>query len=851
MQDFIVLQTTILLLIKILFIMKKTLLFITCIAFFVALCVNLNAQDSNLAPSSVDKFPFEYIEPAMDNASLQDFDLSSLFSKGNRAYGHNNYGSPAGYVTFDLDAPNTQTALVGSTWGVYGGDCVEGVLYTYTENGTFRMYESATGSLISEIPGAWTSFMSDMAYDYTTNTMYGSKELTLYTINLATGVPTPAATISGHGGTNTLCLAIDLDGNAYCIPGNTTATSFYSINKTSGVCTLIGPTGAAASYAQCMNFDHNTGILYWCQIVDASNMGLRTINVATGTSTLVSAWGKEMLCFHVEYGEPANICPAVTNVSATQFKGTFAKIAWTAPAVTTDLTGYKIYEGATVLGTVEPGVTTFITNALSAGNHTFDVEATYDEECTPKKVSATVAIKTCGEMIDGVEVTYDANCKATVKWNAVGKSSKAVLWDNGPFITHPGQGAGGADVAAFTKSNVNNFGSNANQVSGFIIADDFVLETSSVIETIDFYTYQTGSGNTSTINGVYVTIYNGAPNAGGTIVWGNQTTNRMVTSAFSNIYRTNFTAFTNTDRPLMKVTAGIEVELPAGAYWVGVSFTGTVASGPWVNPCGVLGQTSSGNGLQYTSGAWQPWIDTDGTSEPQALPFIIYGEGGEPAAAKYNVYKEDALVAEGIEETTWTDTQAVNPGAEVEWCVTQVCSMGGESAAGCVVKSCGDCLPVTNAVATLTATTATITWTPVTGATGYEITRNGTTTPVAAPPYTETGEFVEGTTYEWTIVTVCGSGKSDPVTVGGTLGIDEPGLATFSIVPNPAQNDITIKAGVNFKTIEVINFLGQTVISQVNNAQEIKIDVSNLTNGVYFVRITSENGNCVKKFVKQ
>jgi len=73
----------------------------------------------------------------------------------------------------------------------------------------------------------------------------------------------------------------------------------------------------------------------------------------------------------------------------------------------------------------------------------------------------------------------------------------------------------------------------------------------------------------------------------------------------------------------------------------------------------------------------------------------------------------------------------------------------------------------------------------------------------------------------------------------------------FTIVPNPAQNDIIISAGVIFNTVEVINFLGQTVISQTNDAQTVKLDISNLTNGVYFVRIASANGTNVQKFVKQ
>jgi len=70
---------------------------------------------------------------------------------------------------------------------------------------------------------------------------------------------------------------------------------------------------------------------------------------------------------------------------------------------------------------------------------------------------------------------------------------------------------------------------------------------------------------------------------------------------------------------------------------------------------------------------------------------------------------------------------------------------------------------------------------------------------------------------------------------------------SFSIVPNPATTKITITTENSFNKIEVINFLGQSVISQT----ETTIDVSQLPNGVYFVRLNSDNGISVQKFVKQ
>ena len=215
------------------------------------------------------------------------------------AFGHDHIN---GYVSFDLDNPTDQTALSGSAWNTYGGDCVNGILYTYDEDGNFRLYESATGTLIKQIDDAWDEFMSGMAYDYSTGTMYGVKRLDLFTIDMATGVPTKVADITGIATEFLLTLAIDLDGNMYGIEVNiNTNSNFYSINKTTGVCTVIGNTGVRVNYAQSMNFDHNDGTLYWCHCFNLSNAGFRTIDVATGATTLIADWNKEITSFHVEF----------------------------------------------------------------------------------------------------------------------------------------------------------------------------------------------------------------------------------------------------------------------------------------------------------------------------------------------------------------------------------------------------------------------------------------------------------------------------------------------------------------------------------------------------------------------
>ena len=82
------------------------------------------------------------------------------------------------------------------------------------------------------------------------------------------------------------------------------------------------------------------------------------------------------------------------------------------------------------------------------------------------------------------------------------------------------------------------------------------------------------------------------------------------------------------------------------------------------------------------------------------------------------------------------------------------------------------------------------------------------------------------------------------------VGINEI-TKLFSIAPNPATNNVIITAGNSFHTVEVLNFLGQIVISQPVDNTTTTLDVSNLTNGVYFVRIISDTNASVQKFVKK
>ena len=143
------------------------------------------------------------------------------------------------------------------------------------------------------------------------------------------------------------------------------------------------------------------------------------------------------------------------------------------------------------------------------------------------------------------------------------------------------------------------------------------------INAVTVYSYQTNSTTTPTHNGITFRIWSGTPGAGGSVVvFGDTTTNRFSSAAFANMYRTTETTVGATNRPVMAVTAsGLNITLPAGTYWLDYALSGTLASGPWVPPITTLGQTATGNGLQFNGTVWGPLTDVG----PQGLPITLEG----------------------------------------------------------------------------------------------------------------------------------------------------------------------------------------------------------------------------------
>jgi hypothetical protein len=210
---------------------------------------------------------------------------------------------------------------------------------------------------------------------------------------------------------------------------------------------------------------------------------------------------------------------------------------------------------------------------------------------------------------------------------------EALLYDNGPMITHPGGGFNGADASAVqTALAMTLYGFGHQLLAGNRMADGFAIADPGGwdLDSIQFFAYQTGTYGfppASTITAVNYRIWDAAP-PGGSVICGDNTTNMISATTWSGIYRVLDTGLTNSQRPMMESTVSIWpacAHLDPGTYWLDWQSDGSLASGPWAPPITILGQTVTGDGLQSVTDNGVTWAAAMDTGAQQGLPFRIFG----------------------------------------------------------------------------------------------------------------------------------------------------------------------------------------------------------------------------------
>ncbi|WP_369999934.1 T9SS type A sorting domain-containing protein [Winogradskyella sp.] len=85
----------------------------------------------------------------------------------------------------------------------------------------------------------------------------------------------------------------------------------------------------------------------------------------------------------------------------------------------------------------------------------------------------------------------------------------------------------------------------------------------------------------------------------------------------------------------------------------------------------------------------------------------------------------------------------------------------------------------------------------------------------------------------------------------GTLSVDKFKAEDISVFPNPTASTITIKSSSLPDSYSIYNTLGQIVKkSTIESNRDLNINVENLNNGLYFIKLTKENAIKTLSFVK-
>lgn len=205
---------------------------------------------------------------------------------------------------------------------VYAGAYYNGTIYGVAQDQTGRLgYKNYfvkvnASDYAVEIFDSISATVRDMAFDYTTGTLYGIAEDGLHAGAVVQfDTETGEMFVVADTGMIFAAMTIDGSGQMYGICQND--DSLYKIDKLTGETILVGNTFAdAGMLLQSMTYDPQTGNIYWAQAADDHTSALRLVDVQTGLSTAIGtigSYGAVVSCLHTEREDepavPAKVTP--------------------------------------------------------------------------------------------------------------------------------------------------------------------------------------------------------------------------------------------------------------------------------------------------------------------------------------------------------------------------------------------------------------------------------------------------------------------------------------------------------------------------------------------------------------
>ena len=227
-------------------------------------------------------------------------------------------------------------------------------------------------------------------------------------------------------------------------------------------------------------------------------------------------------------------------------------------------------------------------------------------------------------------------------------------------------------------------------------------------------------------------------------------------------------------------------------------------------------------------------------------------------AAEYKIYWGENVVAQVADTTCLIENLAPS----TEYCYA-VLSLNGtiesfeKSDFACAMTH--DLKPAVpaNVVATATSTSAiTLTWNAAANAKAYNVYYNGEL--LKANVYVTSYNIInleKDTEYCYTVSAVNGAEESAQSEEACAKTLNDEGVSefatTFNIYPNPVNDKLFIEAETNIEEVSVYTITGVKVCDEQCTMNNVQLNVSDLNSGVYFVKVVTNNGETVKRFIKK
>ena len=823
--------------------MKKFLaIFVLCFAVFAA-----NAQKSTgLAPRQQ-----AHVNGTVASEAFRSLQTEAIVAVGGTNFNHFTLGNPSSLTSYGTTASEFTNSCEYFNLNYY---------FATSTSGQFGTINPATGVQTIIRTG---NNCGSVAYNHADNTMYGASlgsSSTLYTIDPATGVETSVVTVTDDTAYFVMAMTITNDGRFIVV--NASRESIDELNPTTGALTPLVPAGFNINYGQDIAVDRETNTVYWAAYnADLSEGQLYAVDLEGATLTLIGTFETQVAGFcplnysAAELNRPA----AVSNFTATPDPdhGLSVDLAWTNPTLTiggealTALTSVELYRDGELLHSfANPtvgGDMTYTDNTMTAdGAYNYVVYAVNEDgegvEASARALVGNLCEYTI-EMVDdwgdgwngaAIEVyagttlmetaTISSGDEATVLvplplgecsfvWVSGSYDSECSFTINDPFgvpvfIADEAPAAGTFLTIQNTCEAPQPF-LNPNQTSmSFIAAVGVVSAASSV----DILAYNPGTEVTATTAAPFEVSFDNATFAA--------TATYSITEETETI--TLYVRFAPTEPGTATGTITLSA---ANVSDTTIALTGEGVDCPTITTF-PYNCTFAEN--DATLLCWQI-VDANGDANVEGEnmgTFAFYGSSwseGNDGVAQYFYSRNNAAD---------------------DWLITPE-FMGENLSASFEYLVRGSSYPEEFGVYVIPA-----------GQT-YE-----NAVEILAPQsYTNT-TFEEQTldlsAYDNQAFRIAFHVTSaadmygiviDNFSIGQGIGINEQTANTVSIYPNPATTVLNVVAE-GYNTIEIVNLLGQTVYA-ANATNNMQINVSNLNNGVYFVRVNGENGTTTQKFIKK